>query len=213
MFNTVRKTLNKEIIPLNHTVAPWIRGIRLISAYNLPTFFNVEIYFDPNLTRSSANPRGKPPILLYNKHWETFILPFLESPSAGQYYLDNIQWGRDVGAFLRNNAFLQGLGYVPYIQKYISIAFAVKRTILRIRRISNINYWKSKQKNFDLIGAVLEGAIKGLKIPGLKLAKQAYKSYSTGDMRYLFSYTKSQIKKRLKRHYVRRSHRYIKSHY
>jgi hypothetical protein len=65
---------------------------------------------------------------------------------------------------------------------------------------------------FIIVG-ILKGAIKGLKILGLKLAKQAYKSYSAKDTSYLLSYTTSQIKKRLKRHHIRRSHRYIKSHY
>jgi hypothetical protein len=55
---TARKALMHSLIPLNHTVAPWIQGIRLISIVNLPTSFHVEVVFNPILTHN------KPPVML-----------------------------------------------------------------------------------------------------------------------------------------------------
>jgi hypothetical protein len=204
---TARKALMHSVLPLNHTVAPWIVGIRLISVYNLPTKFHVEVVFDAGLTN------GKKSVMLWNKDFETFIEPWLKAESGGQYYLDNVAWGWEVGKFLRNNALFLGFTNIPYIQDFISYTFAVRRIAMKIDKLSHPSYWENKNNNLvKSIGAgIVSGATSGIK--GLSLVRASVNSVATKDKWYMVKWaggkTKRYIRKSIRNRTNKKAYQYI----
>ncbi len=180
----------KMILPLNHTEAPWILGLKLQPARaNAIHYYHVTIIFNAALTN------GKKPVILYNKPWKN-IYKFLTAPSAGRYYINNISWGWDVGKMIRTNK-LVGYELFNFASMFGQSIYLSTKTIMKTANwISDIvnhewsEKWKNSYKNF------LPNAEKAFfgKLPGGQFVNKLIRTTETGKSTYVTKYVKKKAK-------------------
>ena len=183
-FKRTQKSVKNLLIPLNHLDAPWIKGVKLLPVRNTLNYFNVLIFFDKRITRKKA------PVYIYNQKW-TDIKPFLDAPSSGQYYINNIAWGWEIGKAIRMNK--KGLVYMkslinffPQANKIINSSLQlVKQVSKTIDMLLDKEAYLEKWKEAPL--SVLQGATSGIK--GLGVVKPIIRTIQEKDNKYLIRYS------------------------
>lgn len=191
-----KQNLSKTLIPLNHTVAPWIRGIKLIPSNRIAiNHYHVIIFFNKMLTN------GKKTVYLYNKPWKN-IKQFIESPSAGKYYINNISWGWSIGKMIRSNA-----SEIAGVKVFMSFAygrqifyntFKLAQTIGKtIDRLTHLEEYYDEQLAQNVVVGMGEGIFGGIK--GLGLVKPAIRTIQEKNSRYLIKYGAQKVKNTFKK--------------
>lgn len=184
-----KKTTKSLMIPLNHTTAPWIKGIKLFKINNTLNYYNVAIFFHKGITKK------KPPVYLKNKSWIN-IKAFLDAPSAGKYYINNISWGWEIGLMLRKNnlSILSKFSSINFSSHYYKLFYQssqlVKNIIYAIDKISNFedytNEWMeaiTTKLPVNLVSGLTDG-VKGTSFP-----KVIIRTMQTGDSKYVIRYS------------------------
>lgn len=186
----------KTLIPLNHTVAPWILGIRYSPMPGMYHLFCIRVIFNAELTNH------KKVVYLYNKRLDD-IWQFVNAESAGQYYINNISWGWDIGKIIRNSGVLDyGIRIttmLPYASKTLSLMLSTYRTLEKLTyQIHHLDATIDKWKNPNnyLKGAVA-GTFQGIK--GWSFAKTTFNYLSTGETRYIKNYVRNKTKRGAKK--------------
>jgi hypothetical protein len=164
------------------------------------------VVFNPILTHN------KPPVMLWNKEFVTFIEPFINVPSAGSYYLDKIAWGWSVGEFLRQNSLFLGFTYIPWVAIWIDRVMIFHRTVDRVVRMSKKSYWEKWDNVVKDIGyGATEGLLRGIR--DTTFVRTILKSAQTGDKQYIVRYigrkTKRSIKRRIRNKTNKRATKYL----
>lgn len=179
-FKKTSKSIKRILIPLNHTKAPWIKGVKLIPVRNTINYFNVLIVFSPRLTNKKES------IYIYNQKW-TDIKKFLDAPSAGQYYINNIAWGWEIGKLIRNNqaglkATKSLVNLFPSINKLLNssmqLLVQIKKTVdLIVNKEELIESWENAHL------AIIQGLTDGVKCT--RLVKATIRTLQEHDSRYI----------------------------
>lgn len=186
----------KTLIPLNHTVAPWILGIRYSPMPGMYHLFCVRVIFNPQLTNH------KKVVYLYNKRLDD-IWKFVNTSSAGQYYINNISWGWEIGKIIRQSGVLDnGLRLttlLPYASKTLSLILSTYHTLDKLTyQIHHLDETLDKWKDPSNYA---KGAVSGLTqgIKGWSFAKTTFNYLSTGETRYIKNYVRNKTKRSTKR--------------
>ncbi len=206
-FLKKQKRLKDVLIPLNHTKAPWIAGIKLQpAASNAIHYYHVIIIFDRALTN------GKKPVVLYNKAWR-YIYKFISAPSAGQYYINNISWGWNIGKMIRNNQGLLTLFKFSthnFASQYGQIAYASAKLVTKaadlIDELVNGTYAQKVKQAWNPANVVMNAYTQTIgKLPGAQIGNKIVRTVQSGKITYTSKYVKQQAKKLI--------HKYRDEHY
>ena len=166
-FKNQEKRLKKLIIPLNHTKAPWILGVKLFNVKGTMNYYHMTIYFDKLITNN------KPPVILYNKSWRV-VYSFLTTPSAGKYYIDNFSFGWDLGKILRNSKLIvNSFKLAPFISQYYQTFYLSMNFIRKATQIVDsvltgdiVQKWKESFNIQNTISNITFGVSEHLKVGG-----------------------------------------------
>lgn len=190
----------------------WINSVRLYpSAFGIG-YFNVLIDFKKETTNN------KKPVLLFGKNAYA-ISEFLASSSKGKFYIDNFSYGWVIGKFLRKNKEFQALNFIPLFPKIITPTIttisAVKRLIKTIESDFSKNPWFDGNKLSNQISSgLIAFGLNSIKFKGSGLAKNALKSATLNDPRYILNYTgrrfNTALKKQIRKYNLKRIYRYGK---
>lgn len=190
----------------------WINSVRLYpSAFGIG-YFNVLIDFKKETTNN------KKPVLLFGKNAYA-ISEFLASSSKGKFYIDNFSYGWVIGKFLRKNKEFQALNFIPLFPKIITPTIttisAVKRLIKTIESDFSKNPWFDGNKlSKQISNGLIAFGLNSIKFKGSGLAKNALKSATLNDPRYILNYTgrrfNTALKKQIRKYNLKRIYRYGK---
>ncbi len=166
-FKNQSKRLNKFIIPLNHTKAPWIKGVKLFPVRGTMNYYHMTIIFDRLITKN------KPPVILYNKNWKV-VYSFLTTPSSGKYYIDNFSWGWDLGKILRKGGVITNtIKIAPFLSQYYQTFYLtlnlIRKTTNLVDNIVNgdlVQKWKESWTLNNIVSNLTFAASENLKIGG-----------------------------------------------
>lgn len=190
----------------------WINSVRLYpSAFGIG-YFNVLIDFKKETTNN------KKPVLLFGKNAYA-ISEFLASSSKGKFYIDNFSYGWVIGKFLRKNKEFQALNFIPLFPKIITPTIttisAVKQLIKTIESDFSKNPWFDGNKlSKQISNGLIAFGLNSIKFKGSGLAKNALKSATLNDPRYILNYTgrrfNTALKKQIRKYNLKRIYRYGK---
>lgn len=190
----------------------WINSVRLYpSAFGIG-YFNVLIDFKKETTNN------KKPVLLFGKNAYA-ISEFLASSSKGKFYIDNFSYGWVIGKFLRKNKEFQALNFIPLFPKIITPTIttisAVKPLIKTIESDFSKNPWFDGNKlSKQISSGLIAFGLNSIKFKGSGLAKNALKSATLNDPRYILNYTgrrfNTALKKQIRKYNLKRIYRYGK---
>lgn len=195
-FKSTEKVLkNKSILlPLNHTVAPWILGIKLWPVKGTFNYFNITVVFNAALTNNKKS------VMLYNKSWKS-IRQWLLAPSAGSYYINNISWGWDVGKMLRNNnELLSAFRTLPFVSELYQSFYLSYKTIDKaisiIEKIANgeiIEKWRDGWQPTNIASNFAKTTISLFGGPTNAIVR----TLETGKVSYIAKYGRRKVKKKI----------------
>ncbi len=166
-FKNQEKRLKKLIIPLNHTKAPWILGVKLFNVRGTMNYFHMSIYFDKKITNNKA------PVILYNKSWRV-VYAFLTTPSAGKYYIDNFSFGWQLGKILKNGKLIvNSFKLAPFLSQYYQTFYLSMNLIRKTTNIVDavltgdiVQKWKESFNLQNTISNITFGVSEHLKVGG-----------------------------------------------
>lgn len=190
----------------------WINSVRLYPSGFGIGYFNVLIDFKKETTNN------KKPVLLFGKNAYA-ISEFLASNSKGKFYIDNFSYGWIIGKFLRKNKEFQALNFIPLFPKIITPTITTissfKRLIKTIQSDFSKNPWFDGNKLSQQISSGLVAfGLNSIKFKGSGFAKNAIKSATLNDPRYLINYTgrrfNTALKKQIRKYNMKRIYRYGK---
>ncbi len=192
-----------KLIPLHHTKAPWIKGIKVFPVRgNNVFYYHVTIVFDQELTK------GKQNVVLYNKSWK-WINKFINAPSAGKYYINNISWGWDVGKYIRTNKKYFLTKDFPFVMVpsqlgqtiYLTQSF-VRNSIKIYNDITNIEQTIQKWQESFTAKNIISNAFKStVKVKGLNTTYKLIRAIEQQKITPVTKYVRKQIKKTIHRNW------------
>lgn len=190
----------------------WINSVRLYpSAFGIG-YFNVLIDFQ------KASTNNKKPVLLFGKNAYA-VSEFLASSSKGKFYIDNFSYGWVIGKFLRTNKGFQALNFIPLFPKIITPTIttisAVKRLIKTVESDFSKNPWLDGSKlSKQISSGLIAFGLNSMKFKGSGFAKNALKSATLNDPRYVLNYTgrrfNTALKKQIRKYNMKRIYKYGK---